>query len=1165
MENELKKKIKFQEKSEIEENFRFLSSFTHDAIIQINEQGLIVYWNKSAERIFGLSETVVLNKSLHLLFAPERYLELYKKAFASFRNSGQGAAIGKTLELEGKKSNGEEFPIELSLSFQINGEWNAVGIIRDITKRKQAENENKERLKELICLYELSKIAGEKTLDTDLFLKEAIHLIPSAWQFPELIYAKITVEGKEYKTDNYKKTIWHQNSNIYIENQKKGEIEVGYLEETPIYDDGPFLKEERNLINGISERISGVLELKLTEEKLKQSEAKHQNIINNLDVAFYQAVLSGKLLNHNPAYNIILGYDKSENLKNTNVKHLWENPELREVYLEQLLNDGNVKNYICHALKKDGTKVVLQLNSHILRDKEGKPARIDGTFTNVTEKFVLEQKLIESEETYHSLFKNSLSGIAIHKIIYNPKKEPINYMITDVNPMFEEILHLEKENVINKLITEVYGVEEPPYFEIYLNVAKTMKSESFSTYFEPMDKYFKISAFSFERGKFVTSFEDITEDKLLEIELKNAHSELDEIFNLAVPICVIDSNYNITQANESLISLFNLDNKNIIGKKCYDIWQESHCNTPKCSIRQHMQGNDVIEYETEKEMRSGSKLSLLVRSTPHHSPNGEIVSVYKSAMDITLRKNAEEKLKRTLETTRTVLETLPMGIILVDNDEMIQSVNKAALSLLGYVNEFEILSKNWNEITYSVENNINIIDRGKERNQTEVYLKNLSGNKVPVLKSVLPITLGDVDYLMKVFVDITSIKEIQNQLKASQEKYLDLIETSTLGILEINLVKNKIEYVNPALSNILERSLNDIKTKNLFHKMVYPEDMSLLMSSRGKNDVEFRILLKNGTIKWVAATRLYTYGINQQPITLRLWLTDITERKKSEKLKDKFTEHLESEIEYRTKDLKDLIEKQRLYLDQIEKSSRFKTEFLGTMSHELRTPLNSIIGFTDLLIEGVFGELNEEQVEYIKDIDDSSKNLLYMITDILDISKIESGQEILKIEEIQLNNMIDQVIITLKPLYTQKDIKWELAGLKKEQFIFADRIKFKQIIYNLLSNAIKFTKKGKIIFEFKENKKDWEFAVKDTGIGISEKDFDIIFIDFKRVKSDYVDATQGTGLGLALTKRLVNIHGGNISFSSKLEKGTTFTFHLPKTLKEKSTNVKRVESFLKKI
>ena len=1161
---EYKLKEKLHGKPESEGNFRFLSSFAQDAIIQINNRGLIVYWNKSSERLFGLSEVEVLNKSFHLLFAPERYLKTQKKAFAKFMSSGQGAAINKTLKLEGKRKNGEEFPIELSLSsFQVDGKWNAVGIIKDITKRKEAEIKNRERLKELTCLFGLSKIAGEKNLDPDSFLKKTINLIPPAWQFPNLVYVKITIQGKEFKSDNFKETKWSQISKIYIENRKIGEIKVGYLEETPIFDEGPFLKEERNLIDGISNILSGALELKLAEEKLKQSETKYRNFINNLDVAFYQVLLGGVLLNHNPAYNSILGYDPSLNLKNTNVELLWENPELREKYLKKLLKDDSVKNYICHALKKDGTKVVLQLNSHLIRDKEGKPVRIDGTFIDITENFILEQKLIESEKTYHSLFNHSLSGIAFHKIIYTPNKEPINYVITDVNPKFEEILHLKKENVINKLVTEVYGVEEPPYFEIYSNVAEHMNSESFSVYFEPMDKYFQISAFSFERGKFVTVFEDITEKKLLEIELKDAHSELDEIFDLAVPICVIDSNYNITRVNKSLTSLFNFKNNDVIGKKCYDIWQEPYCNTPKCSLKQHMQGNDVIKYETERKMGLDSKLSLLVRSTAHRGSNGEIVSIFKSAIDITLHKKAEERLKKALETTRKVLETLPMGIILVDNDKKIQSVNKAALSLLGYNNEFEILGKNWNDLTCAVEDNAYIImEHGKERNQTEKYLKDKSGNEIPVLKSVLPITLGDVDYLLEAFVDITSLKEIQNQLKKSQEKYLYLIETSTLGILEINLVKNKIEYVNPAISNILECSLNDIKTKNVFYKMVHPEDMSLLMSSHEKRDVEFRILLSDGTTRWLAATRLYTYGINQQPINLRLWLTDISERKKSERLKEKFTEHLESEIEYRTKDLKDLLEKQKMYLDQIEKSSRFKTEFLATMSHELRTPLNAIIGFTDLLIQGVFGELNDEQIEYIRDIDDSSSHLLDMITHILDISKIESGQSTLKIEEIQVKNLIDQVISTLKPLYIEKDIKWELAGLKKEKFIFADRIKFKQIIYNLLSNAIKFTKEGKIIFKFKENKKDWEFAVKDTGIGISENDFDIIFIDFKRVKSDYVDSTQGTGLGLALTKRLVNIHGGNISFSSRLEKGTTFTFTLPKTLKDKSTGV---QSFLNKL
>ena len=1026
------------------ESFHFLSSFAQDAIIQIDENGLIAYWNKAAEILFGLSENKVLNKSFHQLFVPEQYLEPHNKAFAEFSGSGQGAAINKTLELAGKRKNGEEFPIELSLSsFQVNGKWNAVGIIRDITKRKEVENKNKERIKELTCLYGLTKIAGEKKLDIDTFLEEAINLIPPAWQFPELVYTKITVEGKEYKTKNFKETKWSQISKIYIENQKIGEIQVGYLEETPIYDEGSFLKEERNLINGISKILSGVLELKLTEEKLKQSETKNRNIINNLDVAFYQVLLGGKLLNHNPTFNFILGYDTALDLKNTNVNLLWVNPERREVYLEQLLSDGYVKNYVCHVLKKDGTEIILQLNSHVVRDKEDTPFRIDGTFIEVTENYILEQKLKESEENFRTITEDSHLGITILQ----------NYMVV----------------YTNQKVADMYGYDREEM------LAWTPKE------------------------------------------------------------------YAKTVAEDSLELVMEHERKKHIGDSGVQLQINVHC----------------IKSSGEKFWVNNTSTTIMYKGRP-----AELITT----IDITEKREAEEKLKRTFETTLKVLETLPMGIILVDDNGTIASVNKAALSLLGYSDEFEILNKDCSELTCPTEN-LNYLSSGvsKSRKQMEVYLKHKSGNDIPVLKSVLPITLGDINYSMETFVDITLLKDFQNQLKESQEKYLNLIETSTLGILEINLIENKIEYVNPALLDILESSLKEIKDENLFYKMVHPDDISNLMASREKKDIEFRILLKDGTTKWVAASRLYTYGINQQPINLRLWMTDVTARKKSEKLKEKFTEHLEIEVEYRTKDLKDILEKQRLYLDQIEKISRFKTEFLATMSHELRTPLNAIIGFTDLLIEGVFGELNKEQTEYIKDIDDSSNHLLDMITRILDISKIESGQATLKIEEIQLNNLITQVISTLKPLYIEKDIKWELVGLKKEQFIFADRIKFKQIIYNLLSNAIKFTKKGKIIFEFKENKYNWEFIIKDTGIGISENDFDIIFKDFKRVKSEYVEATQGTGLGLALTKRLVNIQGGDISFSSILKKGTTFTFNLPKTIKEKLVNIRKIESFLSKL
>ena len=782
-----------------------------------------------------------------------------------------------------------------------------------------------------------------------------------------------------------------------------------------------------------------IKEHKKVKEKLRESELKYQKIINHLDVGFYQVTLEGKILTHNPTYNKILGLDISENLKNTSVTTFWEKPELREDYLKQLIRDDFVKNYTCHVIKKDGSKIVLQLNSHLIRDKEGKPIRIDGTFIDVTEKFSLEKKLKESEKTYRSLFENSIACIAFHKIIYDSAKRPINYIFTDVNPAFEKILKIKRDKVIDRLATEVYDVEYPPYFDIYLKVAETMKSEFFTTFFEPLRKHFKISAFSFEIGKFITVFGDITEEILKEVELKEAHSEIEQIFNLAVPIYVIDHNYTITEANETFISLLKMDRTDLIGTKCYDIWQGPNCKTSKCSFKQHTQGFDKIEYETDKILSDGTELSLLVRSIAHRNSIGEVITVFKSLMDITQRKAIEEKLKE------------------------------------------------------------------------------------------------------------------------SQEKYRDLLDTSSLGILDINYNSGnrEIEYFNPKFLELIGYSKEELNANNIFQKILHPEDIQKLFKSRDDGDLEFSINTKDGKRKWIACNKLSQYNKKGELIKLRLWLQDISERKKGEILKRLFTEQLEKKVQSRTKDLIDLLEKQKLYLDQIEKSSRFKTEFMATMSHELRTPLNAIIGFTDLLLESVFGELNEEQLEFVKDIDESSKHLLEMITHILDISKIEAGQVTLTVEEIHLDNLVNHVISTFKPLYNEKGLIIDLKGFKKEQLIFADRIKFKQIIYNLLSNAIKFTEKGKVIFEFRDSKNTWDFIVKDTGIGIAEKDFNIIFKEFKRVKSAYIDSIPGSGLGLALTKRIVNLHGGDILFTSNLGKGTTFTFTIPKNLKKKLTVKKK--------
>ncbi len=159
---------------------------------------------------------------------------------------------------------------------------------------------------------------------------------------------------------------------------------------------------------------------------------------------------------------------------------------------------------------------------------------------------------------------------------------------------------------------------------------------------------------------------------------------------------------------------------------------------------------------------------------------------------------------------------------------------------------------------------------------------------------------------------------------------------------------------------------------------------------------------------------------------------------------------------------------------------------MATMSHELRTPLNAIVGFSDLLQEEIYGSLNKEQKDFIKDVKFSGEHLLNMIDQILDISKIESGEMRLNIKKFPLNNLINQIKSIINPLLDEKKLKFEVIGLETDKFFEADQIRLNEIHYNLLSNAIKFSNAGGIKLKFKENENQIEFEIVDTGIGIAK-------------------------------------------------------------------------------
>ena len=231
---------------------------------------------------------------------------------------------------------------------------------------------------------------------------------------------------------------------------------------------------------------------------------------------------------------------------------------------------------------------------------------------------------------------------------------------------------------------------------------------------------------------------------------------------------------------------------------------------------------------------------------------------------------------------------------------------------------------------------------------------------------------------------------------------------------------------------------------------------------------------------------------------------------------------------------------------QLEVADRHKSEFLANMSHELRTPLNAVIGFSEVLIERMFGEVNAKQEEYLQDILASGRHLLSLINDILDLSKIEAGRMELELADFHLPQAIDNAVTLVRERAMRRGITLEVAVDDRLGALRGDERKVKQVLLNLLANAIKFTPEGgRVEVRAAAANGVAEIAVSDTGVGIAFEDQEAVFEEFRQVGTDYAKKHEGTGLGLTLSRKFVELHGGKIWVKSQVRQGSTFTFTLP--------------------
>ena len=230
---------------------------------------------------------------------------------------------------------------------------------------------------------------------------------------------------------------------------------------------------------------------------------------------------------------------------------------------------------------------------------------------------------------------------------------------------------------------------------------------------------------------------------------------------------------------------------------------------------------------------------------------------------------------------------------------------------------------------------------------------------------------------------------------------------------------------------------------------------------------------------------------------------------------------------------------------QLEQASKHKSEFLANMSHELRTPLNAIIGFTQVLQQKLFGEVNDKQEEYLGDIHGSANHLLELINDVLDLSKVEAGQVELEDGSFSLREALERGVIMLRERAVKGGVELRLDADANVDTIQGDERRIRQVVFNLLSNAVKFTPRGgRVEVASAQRSGEVRVSVADTGPGIAADDLERIFEEFQQSDAG-AQEREGTGLGLALSKKLIELHGGRLWVESELGKGSTFTFALP--------------------
>ncbi|MBI5404259.1 MAG: PAS domain S-box protein [Ignavibacteriae bacterium] len=1088
-----------------------------------------VIWSDEMYEIFGIEKgkSITTEASINAFHPDDRNLVI-KKTQEAIEKKKPVIIEARLLRPDGEiryvYGSGEMF-------YDEKGEIaRMVGIYQDITERKIYEDS----LRKSEERFKLASLASNDVIyDWDVAKKEG-------W-FSDNYHKVFGYKEKTVKFDEFKKNIHPDDVGnslsitepIIYKGGSTWTCDYRFRRADGTYayviDSGYVMRDNEGKPVRLIGSLMDFTERKWAEESLKKSEEHYRTLLRSIPDLMFRLDSKGRIIDYHAEDESVLFetpekflgkhyYDVlPENISALFKKVLKETKETGEIGKFEyvgFLKDNSVHNYEARVTNYEEETVV------IIRD--------------ITDQKKAEREVKESEERFRRLFEDSSFGIALVgsdlKFLRVNKGfcEMIGYTESELSAMtFKEITHPDY------LSNDILNVEK--LFKGEINLYNTEKK------YIKKDKTAKwgevnVTIVKNNEGDFLyllAMIEDITARKLAEEAVKESEEHFKNIVrNAEAAYFRIDNKGIFEEVNNSWLKMHKYDSQEeIIGKHFAVTQIDSDIETAKQIVNSLLKGKPIETGEFSRKCKDGS-VGYHTFSISPVITKGKIAGIEGFLIDITEQKSALDALKESQERYKILIETMNEGLILVDNNDEIQFINKRGCEIYGYEPEELIGRRGYQILVYEEDRDIiinkNISRQSDISDSYDVRGKTKKGEIIWLNISGAPVKDKDG----KVIGSVGLISDITER-KIAEEDLIKLsraVQQSPASIVITDL-KGNIEYVNPKFVEVTGYLPEEAIGKNprilKSGEKSSEEYKELWDTISAGNDWfgEFHNKKKNGDFYWEFAS---ISPIRKSDGVITHYLA----------VKEDITDKKEKELE--------LIKAK----EKAEESERLKSSFLANMSHELRTPMVGILGFSEL-IKNITD--NNELIDFADNIAKSGKRLLETLNLILDLSRIEAGRVEVKTSEANIVQLAKEVFNNYLNEAKKKNLNLTFECQEESITSKIDERMVFESINNLVNNALKYTKRGEICLAVKSDKQKGiaKIKVSDTGIGIAKENLNVIFEEFRQVSEGYSRSFEGTGLGLTITKNFVEKNGGKIFVESELGIGTVFSIELPLSKSEK--------------